>query len=178
MFTAAALYVRKNTIYRQFPDIDLYDEKRDARSFSSSLPVIAHPPCRLWGRLAHFSKADISERDLAFHAVEQVRKNGGVLEHPAFSKLWPSVGLPHPGELDLLGGFTFPILQSWFGHKCPKATWLYILGLTPSELPPIPFELGFPPGRIERSSMKVREGTPLVLAEFLYEITQRIRRAA
>jgi len=173
---AAALYCRNNSIYKKIPQVDVYDLARDARTFSSDLPVIAHPPCRLWGRLRTFSTAPESERDLAFHAVEQVRKNGGILEHPAFSTLWTAAGLPLPGERDEFGGFTFPILQSWFGHKAPKATWLYIVGIEPAHLPAFPLQLGIPAGRVcKTGSMLLREGTPLDLALWLLDVCTMIK---
>jgi len=174
MKTVAVLYARKNSFYKSIPVCDVFDLDRDARTYNSTLPVIAHPPCRLWGRLSHMSKAPESERALAYHAVDSVRANGGVLEHPSFSSLWPAAHLPFPGIRDHLGGFTLPILQSWWGHEAPKSTWLYILGLEPRDVPPIPFLLGIPPGRIDRSSMKVREGTPINLAFWLVDLALRI----
>lgn len=173
---AAVLYARKNSIYKTIEGLQVYDEKRDARTFNNDLPVIAHPPCRLFGRLKHFSNAPAAEKQLAYHAIESIKKCGGVLEHPAFSTLWSEMDLPLPGVFKG-NGFTYPILQSWFGHKCPKATWLYINGISPGELPSVPFELGIPTGRISKTgSMKVREGTPLDLALFLKEVAIRCRK--
>lgn len=167
----AVLYARKNSVYKQIAACDVFDLARDARSFTGRLPVIAHPPCRLWGRLRQFSTACESERELAFHAVAMVRRNGGVLEHPAWSTLWSAAGLPLPGVRDEFGGFTYPILQSWWGHKAPKATWLYIVGLEPADLPAVPFELGIPAGRVSKTgSMKLREGTPFDLAQWLFDV--------
>lgn len=169
--TFAVLYARNNSIYKSFPSADVYDLTRDARTFPNDLPIIAHPPCRLFGRLKQFSKADISEKLLAYHAVDAIQKCGGVLEHPAWSSLWREKNLPLPGVKDELGGFTLPILQSWFGHKCAKATWLYIVGINPSDLPTISFKLGVPKERIgDSGSMLTREGTPLELASFLRDI--------
>lgn len=171
---AAILYARNNSVYKKIPGCDVFDLARDARNYSGNLPVIAHPPCRLWGRLYKFSTAPISEKLLALHAVHAVRTNGGVLEHPAHSKLWPVAGLPSPGVRDEFGGFTLPILQSWFGHKAPKSTWLYIVGIEPRNLPAFPFALGIPSGRIEAShSMKLREGTPVDLALWLFALVSR-----
>lgn len=172
----AVLYARKNSIYKSLPGADVYDFERNALSFDYQLPVIAHPPCRLFGKLKQFSKAPIEEKQLAYHAVDAIRKCGGVLEHPAWSTLWTEKNLPLPGARDEFGGFTLPILQSWFGHKAPKATWLYILGVSPADLPPLPFALGIPSGRISATgSMKVREGTPVDLALYLSEIALSCR---
>lgn len=171
LHTAAVLYARKNSIYKTLPNLDVYDEIRDARTFTGRLPIIAHPPCRLFGKLKHFSKAPIEEKQLAYHAVDLIRVNGGVLEHPSWSLLWFEKNLPLPGVIDSHGGFTLPILQSWFGHKCAKATWLYIKGINPNDLPPIPYKLGVPTERIgDSGSMLTREGTPLELALYLTSI--------
>jgi hypothetical protein len=84
------------------------------------------------------SRPKDGERELAFFAVEVVRAYGGVLEHPARSKLWPEYKLPRPGHTDSFGGFTLPVDQHWFGHRAKKATFLYIVGTSPKDLPPIP----------------------------------------
>ena len=154
-FSAAVLYARKNSIYKQYENLDVYDIDRDAYNFNASCPVIAHPPCRLWGKLRTFSKAPLIEKYTALHAVTVIQQNGGVLEHPAFSTLWQAANLPQPGATDKYDGFTLPILQSWFGHKAPKSTWLYIVGIKPTQLEPIPFELGIPPGRISKTGSMV-----------------------
>lgn len=172
--SVAVLYARSNSIYKTIADCDVFDLARNALTYSGSLPVIAHPPCRLWGRFIHMSTADISERQLAFHSVDLVRSNGGVLEHPAHSKLWAAAGLPSPGARDEFGGFTFPLLQSWFGHKAPKATWLYVVGIEPAQLPDFPFEFGIPAGRIQNFSKNQREATPAPFAFWLVDLAQRI----
>ena len=167
----AVLYARKNSIYKTLEGADVYDVERDARTFNYDLPLIAHPPCRLFGRLKQFSKAPIEEKQLAYHAVDAIQKCGGVLEHPAWSTLWTEKNLPLPGVKDEFGGFTLPILQSWFGHKCAKATWLYIVGINPTDLPSLSFKLGVPKERIgDSGSMLTREGTPIELALFLRDI--------
>jgi hypothetical protein len=104
--------------------------------------VVAHPPCRAWGRLKHFSKPRHDEKDLAFFAVDAVRKFGGVLEHPAWSSLWPAAGLPGVGALDEWGGWTLPVSQNWWGHKAQKNTWLYVVGCSPARLPTFELVLG------------------------------------
>lgn len=174
-FSVPVLYARRNSVYKSLPGADVFDENRDAFTFEGSSAVVAHPPCRLWGRLRTFSKADNFEKYCALHAVIAVQQNGGILEHPSFSTLWRAAALPAPGAIDEHGGFTLPILQSWFGHKAPKATWLYIVGITPGELPVLPFELGIPSGRVAKTgSMKLREGTPLDLAIWLLEVARLI----
>ena len=48
----AALYVQRGGIYWDLPDVDPWDEARDARLYAGPWPVVAHPPCARWCRLA------------------------------------------------------------------------------------------------------------------------------
>jgi hypothetical protein len=121
----AVLFARADSIYKTLPGCDVWDAERDARTWPGGSPVVAHPPCRLWASLRHKSKAPAEEKDLAIQAVAHVRRWGGVLEHPLFSTLWRTVGLPEPGERDEWGGHTQAIHQHWFGHRAQKSTRLY-----------------------------------------------------
>lgn len=97
-----ALYVDPRGPYPKLV-AEWYDAARDARTYEGPLPVVAHPPCGPWGRLRHLSRHD--DPALAIRAVEQVRAFGGVLEHPAYSRLWDACGMARPGELpDAEGG--------------------------------------------------------------------------
>ena len=120
------------------PDVEAYDKDRDARTFQGEMPVVAHPPCRAWGRLRHFAKPEPGEKQLAVWAVTQVRKWGGVLEHPECSQLWERMNLPLGNQRDPYGGYTISIDQFWWGHRARKRTWLYICGVDPNQLPEIP----------------------------------------
>lgn len=137
MRNVSVLYVRHDSAYKQLPGADVYDINRDARTCPDGLPVVAHPPCRAWGRLRTFAKPRHDERELAIHAVEMVRRNGGVLEHPERSTLWAHQGLPLSGT-DEWGGYTISVDQFWWGHRARKATWLYVCGVRHNQLPPIP----------------------------------------
>src|SRR5580692_11117608 len=78
----AALFVRRDSIYKGMPGIDCYDEDRDARNWPGGCPVIAHPPCAQWGPLSPFAH-DVPElKALGPAAVAFVQQWGGVLEHP------------------------------------------------------------------------------------------------
>ena len=106
-------------------------------------PVVAHPPCRMWGRLRQFAHGTPEEKALGPWAVSQVREFGGVLEHPAESTLWAHCGLPRPGQFPGdFGGWSIEIQQFHWGHRAEKATWLYIVGLEPADFPDIPHRPG------------------------------------
>jgi hypothetical protein len=184
--------------------VDVWDVTRDARQYDGPHPIVAHPPCKHWGRLRHLAdrcahcrkpatcrgayegrgeayacddccghgcedgrcEPAVSDADCAPRAVEQVRKWGGVLEHPAGSKLWEHCGLPvpdfevHPRSrlgvmkvlrvstardwfgafVDDFGGYTIELDQVEWGHVARKRTWLYLVGVPRGalEAPPFP----------------------------------------
>jgi hypothetical protein len=223
-----ALYVDAKGPYPAL-GVDCYDIRRDARAYAGSRPVIAHPPCKHWGRLRHLahvvclgcehsysahehdfcpkcgdgSNFTWSDRDCAPRAVEQVRRWGGVLEHPAGSKLWEACGLPDPYWApqkreagarwsswpdDEFGGYTIELDQVEWGHVARKRTWLYLVGVPRGALEAPPF-----PGRepthqvsrdaerakrrgytLKRTSTRTNTLTPPAFAEYLV----RLARAA
>ena len=180
------LFCRADSVYKGLPGCEVYDASRDARTWPGGTPVVAHPPCRLWGRLRHFARArePAAEQALGLLAVALVRQYGGVLEHPATSTLWATAGLPRPGApADAAGGYTVGVWQSWFGHRATKPTWLYIVGCAPDHLPPLPFRLGEGTHIITSSSRQrarrphvtqaEREQTPLGLALWLVAVARR-----
>jgi hypothetical protein len=136
MYTA--LFVRKDSSYKNRDTWDVYDEDRDALTYDASSPVVCHPPCRTWGRLSHLAhNARPNEANLALWSIKKIRQNGGILEHPAGSRLFGK-HLPDVGETDEHGGFTILIDQYDFGHVAHKKTKLYICGIDRSELPKLP----------------------------------------
>ena len=183
--TVAVLFARSDSIYKTLPGTDVYDAERDARTWGGGLPVVAHPPCRAWGAFAMFAKPRDDEKALAPWAIEQIRKFGGVLEHPNASKLWPAMGLPEPGKTDKFGGWTLPIHQHWFGHRAEKKTRLYIVGCKPQNIPDMPMVLGEAThvigdvGRASKGTKRPevskaeREHTPPALAVWLVELAKR-----
>lgn len=92
----AVLFARADSVYKSLPGCDVWDAERDARRWPGGAPLVAHPPCRAWGRLRTFARPAEGEEDLARWAVGQVRRWGGVLEHPATSRLWADQQLPPP----------------------------------------------------------------------------------
>lgn len=142
--TVAALCVSGRSIYKHTAGVLAYDRARDARSFPGGMPVVAHPPCRCWSKfLSHQAKPvdRPGEMALGLWCVDQVLRHGGVLEHPAHSKLFEAAGLPRPGDLANPFLYTLYVEQWWFGFGSRKPTWVLISGCPSSELAPIPFRL-------------------------------------
>jgi hypothetical protein len=134
------LFAMKNSIYNSL-GIDCYDETMDARNYAGDLPVVAHPPCQLWGKMAKINylrwggehnKPGNDGACFQF-ALDTVNRCGGVLEHPAETYAWigrlPSPGL---GWTQWKQGWVCEIWQSAYGHRANKRTWLYCSG---TELP-------------------------------------------
>lgn len=151
----AALFVCRSSPYWAL-GLDCYDFERDARTYRGSGRVICHPPCRAWGRYAHRAKAGDGERDLALFALDLVRRNGGVLEHPASSRLWRHL---LPGET------SFVVRQADFGHRAEKLTRLFYARMPRVPLLPEPVAGPFVP--VEHMGRQERERTPPTLARWL-----------
>jgi len=172
-----------------YPELvrEWYGVERDAKTYAGPLPVVVHPPCGTWGTMRHLSsgKGEKQDRTCGPHAVEMVRRWGGVLEHPRGSTLFRAMGLPLPGELpDRWGGRTIEVAQCDWGHPARKRTWLYIVGAR--TLPPLPpprepthWASGsrtaprgpVPPG-MKVCSATQRRRTPLEFARFLVALAE------
>jgi hypothetical protein len=176
----AVLCAQKHSVYKTHPECDVFDVDRNAFTFAGRMPVIAHPPCRSWGVLSHFVKGNVeAEKALAGWCLAQVQRNGGVLEHPAHSRLFTACNLPRPGhDVDVHGGFTLGVEQWWWGHLGQKATWLYIVGIRPANVSEIPFrmktsgckDIGF-------CSSHQRSATPVAFAAWLIALASKCNRA-
>lgn len=143
IFKVAALFVEAEGCYSKLPDIDIWPKDRDARFYNGPFPVVAHPPCQLWGALAAVNYARWggehnkpgNDGGCFASALASVRKFGGVLEHPAKTKAWSTFGLPKP----IITGWQHFIDDEWvcevwqsaYGHKANKATWLFYCGKNP-----------------------------------------------
>ena len=138
--TVAALYVQRDGCYYGLPGVDPWDQERDARLYDGPHPVVAHPPCQRWCRLAGLVEARWGHRrgedgGLFAAALASVRRWGGVLEHPAYSDAWRAHDLTPPvtgggwTAADMLGGWTCYVEQGRYGHAAKKATWLYAHGV-------------------------------------------------
>ena len=141
----AALFVSRKGPYWGRPDVDAWDEERDARLYAGPYPVVAHPPCARWCRLAGLVEARWGHKrgedgGCFASALASVRRWGGVLEHPAYSDAWAAHGLNRPPtgggwvNADMVGGWTCYVEQSRYGHPAKKATWLYANGVELTEL--------------------------------------------
>lgn len=143
--TVAALYVETAGAYFDLPGVDPWDETRDARLYAGPWPVVAHPPCQRWGSMAFVNHARWggdhnrpgNDEGCFKAALYDVRRWGGVLEHPAKSRAWDAYGLTKPAAIGwqrcLTGGWVCEVWQSAYGHRANKATWLYYFG---DALPP------------------------------------------
>ena len=71
-------------------------------------------------------------------ALESVRRFGGVLEHPAYSRAWAAFGLPRPTsrgwQLTLEGEWITEVDQWAYGCAARKRTWLIYVGGEPEPL--------------------------------------------
>lgn len=135
----AALFVQTGGVYFGLDGVEPWDEERDAMLYDGPWPVVAHPPCARWSRLAGFTEARFGykrgEDGGRFEsALRSVRRFGGVLEHPAHSAAWVRYELPKPitadgWTLDFDGGASCYVEQGRYGLPVKKATWLYAYGV-------------------------------------------------
>jgi hypothetical protein len=136
----AAIFVQPDGCYTNDPRIDAWPELRDARKYNGDLPVVAHPPCQLWGALAcvNFKRwggehnRPGNDAGCFESALASVRRVGGVLEHPAKSRAFAAHGITKPSgagwQRSECGGWVCEVWQSAYGHRARKATWLYYFG--------------------------------------------------
>jgi hypothetical protein len=136
----AALFVQTGGVYFGLPDVDPWDEARDARLYVGPWPVVAHPPCARWSTLAYVNRArygiQIGDDDGCFaSALDSVRRWGGVLEHPRNSVAFATFGLPRPVRGAWVGsradGWVTEVAQRNYGHRANKFTWLYAFAVDP-----------------------------------------------
>lgn len=160
MRIVAALFVQKGGCYFGLPNVDPWDESRDARKYAGPWPIVAHPPCARWGRYwfggptivrqkrPYLEKGD--DGGCFSSALAAVRRWGGVIEHPEGSHAWRAFGLIPPPRsggwvaADFDGGWTCCVEQGAYGHRARKATWLYAYGV---ELPSLRW--GRVPGKFD-----------------------------
>ena len=112
----------------------------------------------------------IGEKDLAFFALDCVRSNGGILEHPFGSQFWKAAKLPRAGFSDSFG-FTVYLQQLAFGHRAVKPTWLYVSGCSPNDvfIPPVLLPPTMP---VSNMNVREREKTPVLFAHWLVDLAR------
>ena len=191
MIKIAVLFAEESGVYSEDNRLDIYDEKRDARSYCWIYPVIAHPPCQRWGKMTAVNYArwggehnKIGADDGCFKsALASVERCGGVLEHPQSTYAWAAFGLDAPVKgmwTESKEGWVCCVWQSAYGHKANKATWLYYVGeQKPFELnwerPVGTHQVGFQDKRGKAKnkktlSKKEANATPILFKELLIKL--------
>ena len=190
----AALYVLDGGCYFGLPDVDPWPETRDARLYAGPWPVVAHPPCARWSRLAglvearypHYRRGEDGGCFAA--ALAAVRRWGGVLEHPAESRAWPAHNLLRPIHgawiRGIDGGWVTQIAQSTYGHRAVKLTWLYCFGCSPPSLDwsiaphsaRVSYLQNRGVSRVEMMGRRERSATPQLFRDLLLSIARGVRR--
>lgn len=146
----AVLCVARRSPYLALENVELFSQERDALTFKGGMPVVAHPPCAQWSRMRGLSRRSLVEAWLGPFCYEQVRLNGGVLEHPAHSQLWSYLGIK-------------PLVVSarWFGFPAEKPTGLWFNRCEPG---PIPYSLDASSAVVATSKRGVRQLLPVLAA--------------
>jgi hypothetical protein len=178
--SVSALYVRADGPYPALV-ADWWDEARDARLYAGPNPVVAHPPCKRWSRLAHIHGRVGLDGGCFAAALAAVRTWGGVLEHPAESMAWGRFGLLRPTEGCWSRSLLRPdewvaeVYQRHYGHRAEKRTWLLLVG----EPAPLDWSRPAPAERsVECMGHNERELTPEPFARLLVALAASARREA
>lgn len=137
----AALFVETDGCYFGLDGVDPWDKTRDARLYAGHSPVVAHPPCQLWINFAALNykrwggehNRPGNDGGCFASALANVRRCGGVLEHPAGSHAWSTFNLPAPSGYGWQGSWTkrqwvCEVWQSAYGLAARKRTWLLYVG--------------------------------------------------
>lgn len=95
----------------------MWDIDRDARTYNGPYPIVAHPPCGPWGKLAWSSRESIID---GITAIRMVHRFGGIVEQPLGSQLFAEYGRD---------GTVVRVNQSDYGHQSLKPTLLYLVGV-------------------------------------------------
>lgn len=193
MITVAALFVEERGPYAGLSGVDLWGLSRDARLYRGPHPVVAHPPCARWCRLAKLveslgGRAVGDDEGTFAAALASARRWGGVLEHPASSLAWSAHDLAPPPAFGwaktMAGEWVCEVSQAAYGHRAPKLTWLLYVG----ELPPLALDWSRPQcfvtttksrrvnGRLPEMSKRNRALTPIPFRDVLLAMARSARR--
>lgn len=175
MRIVAALFIDRLGVYPTLPGVECWDEARDACLYNGPHPVVAHPPCGPWSRLRHLSQEDERTKELGRYAIRAAKRWSGVVEQPAFSRLFADFGIARSELVE--------VTQVSWGHVARKPTWLYfvdvpeIVGIRTggsvthwaSGMRPHARKGrgGFAPEGIKICSAEQRRRTPIAFAEWL-----------
>jgi hypothetical protein len=189
----AALFVETNGIYFNHSEIEPWDINQDARNYNGNFPVIAHPPCQLWGNMAFVNyKRWGGEHNKPFNdggcfkfALDTVNRCGGVLEHPAKTRAFEYYGIQKPNKIGWSNFENYWVCEVWqsaYGHRANKATWLYYVGKNaPFELnwerPKGTHQIGYQDQRGKMANKptvtkKEANATPLAFQEVLIKLSK------
>lgn len=168
--TVAILCAARKSVYHELPDVDVYDLDRDARTFPGGMPIVAHPPCRAWSRLAkNMGHVPIqAEIELGLWCCQQLRECGGIMEQPRGSLLFCEAGFP---DSDI---WITEVHQVWWGYPMRKATWLAFCGIDPRAVAP-PLRLhprGYDRNKCSSMSERQRSATTREFAEWLVALAR------
>lgn len=189
----SALFVQTNGCYFGLDGVDPWDQDRDARKYTGPHPVVAHPPCQLWGNLAYVNykrwggdhNKPGNDQGCFASAVKSVNNFGGVLEHPRNTRSFEAHGIQKPKGLgwnDCGDYWVCEVWQSAYGHRANKATWLYYVGPQPMDLnwdrPKGSHQVGFQDQRGKARnkptlSKKEANATPLAFRDELLSLASR-----
>jgi hypothetical protein len=194
----AALFVETEGSYFNLPDVDPWDEKRDARTYAGPDPVVAHPPCQLWGPFAKINfmrwggehNRPGNDRGCFASALQSVNRFCGVLEHPKGSKAWTHFDLQKPTGhgWNPVSHYTWvcEVWQSAYGHQASKATWLMYVGANPPhelnwDRKPGTHQIGFHDQRGKDRNKPTISGrrasaTPILFRDELIRLAQNSRK--
>ncbi len=190
----AALFVQPDGVYAGLDGVDPWPASRDARLYAGWDPVVAHPPCARWYRLAYFCQsmygAKVGDDGGTFAAaLAAVRRCGGVLEHPAHTLAWAAHDLVAPSsagvwQQTIFGEWVGWVEQIAYGHRARKPTWLLYRG----DVPPTPLRSGRgmqPTARVgawrrhqpDRPQLRGRaaSATPIAFRDYLLDLAARSR---
>lgn len=154
-----------NSNYYQIPNLDIYNKQRNAYTYTGNNFIIAHPPCQQWSRLKFFALENKQEKDLAPFCLEQVNKNGGILEHPHGTTFFKEMGIPKRK--------LYLTWQSWFGFPCKKPTLLYIKDV---ELLPVPLNFDAIQKTVDQLHSRQRSHQTLEFCEYLVNSVRQSKK--
>jgi hypothetical protein len=187
----AALFVDPRGPYAGLPDVEVWDEARDARLYAGPWPVVAHPPCNRWSQMnrvnaARYGYVMCEDGGCFESALLSLRTWAGVLEHPAESLAFKFHGLPKPRpggwQRTTEGEWVTEVNQAAYGHRATKRTWLIYVGDAPPALDWRPVRGTHQIGGFDRTLPDLprheRATTPIAFRNLLLGMARSVRERA